>query len=103
MHPASNIISGSLGSTLIPAAGSKAARAPERVGADPILTREKLAKAGTTNRYLALIRAILRRACNEWEWTDRVPKFKLFKEAEGRVRSLTVAEFERLITELPEH
>ena len=65
--------------------------------------REKLAAAGTTNRYLALIRAILRRACNEWEWTERVPKFKLFKEAEGRVRSLTVAEFEQLRKELPEH
>lgn len=65
--------------------------------------REKIAKAGTTNRYLALIRAILRRACNEWEWSERVPKFKLFKEAEGRVRSLSVLEFERLRNELPEH
>ncbi len=65
--------------------------------------REKIAKAGTTNRYLALIRAILRRACNEWEWSERVPKFKLFKEAEGRVRSLSVVEFERLRNELPEH
>ena len=51
--------------------------------------REKIASPGTTNRYLALVRAILRRACNDWEWTERVPKFKLFKEAEGRVRSLT--------------
>ena len=65
--------------------------------------REKLATAGTTNRYLALIRAILRRACNEWEWIERVPKFKFFKEAEGRVRSLTVAEFDKLIKELPPH
>ena len=32
--------------------------------------REKIASRGTTNRYLALIRAILRRACNEWEWID---------------------------------
>lgn len=65
--------------------------------------REKIATGGTTNRYLALIRAILRRACHEWEWIDRVPKFKLFKEAEGRVRSLTPQEFERLLKELPEH
>lgn len=65
--------------------------------------REKVATAGTTNRYLALIRAILRRACDEWEWIDRVPKFKMFKEAEGRVRSLNPAEFERLRQELPEH
>lgn len=34
--------------------------------------RDKIAASGTTNRYLALIRAILRRACNEWEWIDRV-------------------------------
>jgi len=51
--------------------------------------REKIGSGGTTNRYLALVRSILRRACNEWEWIDRVPKFKLFREAEGRVRSLT--------------
>jgi integrase len=37
------------------------------------------------------------------EWIERVPKFKLFREAEGRVRSLTVPEFERLLRELPEH
>ena len=65
--------------------------------------REKIAKGGTTNRYLALIRAILRRACNEWEWTERVPKFKMFKEAEGRVRSLSPQEFEKLRLELPTH
>ena len=65
--------------------------------------REKIASAGTTNRYLALIRSILRRAWQEWEWIDRVPKFKLFKEAEGRVRSLSPAEFERLCSELPAH
>ena len=64
--------------------------------------REKIATAGTTNRYLALIRAILRRACDEWEWIDRVPKFKLFREAEGRVRSLSPAEFDKLRSELPE-
>lgn len=65
--------------------------------------REKLATAGTTNRYLALIRAILRRACNEWEWSERVPKFKLFKEVEGRVRSLSPLEFDKLRQELPAH
>lgn len=65
--------------------------------------REKIATGGTTNRYLALMRAILRRACHEWEWIDKVPKVKMFKEAEGRIRSLTPAEFKRLVHELPEH
>ena len=65
--------------------------------------REKIASAGTANRYLALIRSILRRAWGEWEWIDRVPKFNLFREAEGRVRSLSPQEFQRLRQELPEH
>lgn len=67
------------------------------------LVRTKLATAATTNRYLALIRAILRRACDEWEWLQRVPKFKLFREGEGRIRSLTQVEFERLCKQLPTH
>jgi len=65
--------------------------------------REKVATAATANRYLALIRAILKRASHEWEWLDRVPKFKLFREANEGVRSLTPAEFEQLLAELPEH
>ncbi len=65
--------------------------------------REKVASASTANRYLALIRAILRKASTEWEWIDRVPKVSMFKEAEGRVRSLTPAEFDRLLNELPPH
>lgn len=65
--------------------------------------REKIASAGTTNRYLALIRSILKRACSDWEWLDRVPKFNLFREAEGRIRSLTPPEFQRLLSELPNH
>jgi integrase len=50
-----------------------------------------------------LIRAVLRRGSSEWEWLDKVPRIKLFKEPEGRVRALTQQEFERLIRELPEH
>jgi len=65
--------------------------------------REKIASGATANRYLALIRAILRKACNEWEWIDRVPKVNMFKEAEGRIRSLSRVEFEALIIELPAH
>lgn len=65
--------------------------------------REDVSSHATTNRYLALIRAILKRACDEWEWLDKVPKFKLFRENEGRVRALTVQEFQALLKELPEH
>ncbi len=57
----------------------------------------------TTNRYLALIRAILKRAVDEWEWLDRSPKVKLFKEAQGRIRFITPEQVRRLLHELPSH
>jgi integrase len=65
--------------------------------------RNKGSSTATVNRYMTLVRAILRRACNEWEWLDRVPKVGMFKETEGRIRSLSRDEFSLLIAELPEH
>lgn len=35
---------------------------------------------------MALVRTILRKACNDWEWLDRAPKVGMFKNAEGRTR-----------------
>jgi len=66
---------------------------------------EKLKVAGkpTVNRYLAVIRAILRRARDEWDWIDRTPKVKLFKEGPGRERSITVEQAATLLGELPAH
>ena len=66
-------------------------------------TRSKIATQSTANRYLAVIRTVLRKACNEWEWVDRVPKVSLFREKEGRIRSLTSEEFWKLYAELPPH
>lgn len=65
--------------------------------------RAKGVKPGTVNRYMALVRTILRRACFEWEWVDRVPKVGMLRDKEGRIRSLTMAEFKRLLAELPDH
>ena len=65
--------------------------------------RLKEASKGTCNRYLALVRAILRRSRDEWEWIDKVPKVRLFKESNNRERSLTSDQAQCLITELPEH
>ena len=43
------------------------------------------ATAATANRYLALIRSILRKASLEWEWIDRVPKIRLYSEPKRRI------------------
>jgi integrase len=66
---------------------------------------EKRSKSSpsTANRVLALLRAILRRCEREWEWIDKAPMVRLYRESKRRVRWLTPAEFNRLLVELPEH
>ena len=49
------------------------------------VTREKLAegwKNATANRTLELLRAVLRKCVNEWEWLDRAPYVRMLKELE---------------------
>ena len=65
--------------------------------------RLKDTSQSTCNRYLQLVRSILRMACYEWEWTERVPKVRLFQEPEGRVRFLTPEQVQALLHELPAH
>jgi integrase len=65
--------------------------------------KAKDASPATANRYLALIRAILRKASREWEWVDRVPKITLFKEAKRRIRWLTPGQVRRLLDRLQPH
>lgn len=70
------------------------------------ITQERLsggATNATTNRTLAVIRAILRKAVNDWEWIDKHPKIKLLPEPKRRVRWLSHQEAKKLLSELPEH
>lgn len=57
----------------------------------------------TVNRALEVLRAILRRCVNEWEWLDRAPYVKMLKEPTRRIRYLTHNEAQRLLAALPEH
>lgn len=57
----------------------------------------------TCNRYLALIRSILRCCVHDWEWLDDMPRIRLYKEPGGRVRSLSPEQAQRLLDELPDH
>ncbi len=49
------------------------------------------------------MRAILRKAANEWEWIERAPAVRMLPEPKRRIRWLAHEEAERLIAELPEH
>ncbi|MES2142384.1 MAG: tyrosine-type recombinase/integrase [Pseudomonadota bacterium] len=52
---------------------------------------------------LEVVRAILNKAANEWEWIDKAPKVPLRYEGEIRERWLTKEEATKLLTELPTH
>lgn len=60
-------------------------------------------KSATVNRYLALIRSLLRMARDEWQWIDRMPKIRLLTGEVERDRWLTREEADRLIAVCPQH
>ena len=57
----------------------------------------------SVNRVMEVVRAILRKAANEWGWLDRAPSLRMLPEPKRRVRFMTQSEADRLITTLPEH
>jgi len=66
-------------------------------------TKRDESNCSTANRYLSLVRAILMRSRDEWEWISSFPKVRLFKEPKKRVRFLSEKEARRLLGELPGH
>src|SRR3546814_5282629 len=69
-----------------------------------LTTRLPKATDATRNRYMALIRAIFRKAQREWEWVDQIPAFKAYGEGSKiRVRHLTHEQAEALLEALPDH
>jgi len=58
---------------------------------------ERLLTAAAVNRPLALLRHLLRTAHEEWEVLPAVPKIRLEKEPQGRLRWLTEDEIRKLL------
>src|ERR1019366_3117979 len=56
----------------------------------------------TANRYLVVLRAVLRAAVN-WGWLQHAPQIQMFPLAEIEPRFITRDEFARLLAELPTH
>ena len=70
------------------------------------ITDAKLAEGvsnATVNRVLEIVRAVLRKCVNEWEWLDRAPSVRMLKEPTRRIRFLMRDEAQRLLAALPEH
>jgi integrase len=52
---------------------------------------------------LEVVRAILRKCRDDWEWVERIPKVRLLPEPTRRIRWLTREEADRLLANLPPH
>ncbi len=60
-------------------------------------------KIATVNRHLAVMRAILRMARDEWQWVDTMPKIRLLPGEVERDRWLTRVEADHLLSFCPPH
>ncbi|CAN5254683.1 site-specific integrase [soil metagenome] len=71
---------------------------------DRLVTKHIEASDRTRDLYVALIRAMFRRAMREWEWIDTCPAFKTYNNgSKVRVRWITESQAQTLLGELPEH
>jgi integrase len=57
----------------------------------------------TANRYMALLRMVLRKAQREWDWIERAPTVPMFRLEKREPRFLTRTQFTALKRELPDH
>ncbi|MEL0587212.1 MAG: site-specific integrase [Candidatus Thiodiazotropha sp. (ex. Lucinoma kazani)] len=77
------------------------------------INREMLDKIGsvkateasnaTANRYLALVRSILRKAAREWDWLEQAPIVRLYPESKRCILWLTHDQAQQLLKALPAH
>lgn len=64
---------------------------------------KKKRSQSTVDRYMALLRAILRKCEREWGLLDRAPVVPMFRPDVDEPRFLTYDEWDRLKKELPKH
>jgi len=57
----------------------------------------------TANRYMALVRAILNTAKDDWEWIHKAPKVPMYPIEPTDYQWLARDEFDALLKELPKH
>ena len=75
----------------------KAKRLLPRTLGEEKRSAERYPSAAAINRPLALLRHLLRMAHEEWEVIEAVPRIRLEKERQGRLRWLTQAEITKLL------
>jgi integrase len=77
---------------------------PERFWETGVLDASVTAPRGCrVNRHLALMRAILRMARDEWQWIDKMPKIRLLPGEVERDRGLTREDADKVLAACAPH
>jgi integrase len=63
----------------------------------------KASSPSTANRYMALVRAILRSAWRDWGWIDSIPRIGMSRVDNARLVTISREKAEELLAELPPH
>lgn len=77
-------------------------RVDQIVGQHRKVTAAPSGRNATANRYVGVLSAMLNKACREWDWIERTPRFRRYLETPGRQEWLRVEEWkavEALLTE----
>lgn len=64
---------------------------------------KKQRSKSTVDRYMALVRSILRKCERDWNLLDRAPVVPMYRPKRGEPRFLTYDEWDRLKKQLPKH
>jgi len=75
----------------------------DKVGAicDPYTNTEPSPRNNTLNKKTAILHNLLQKACQEWEWIERVPKFRTYPIPEHKDKWLTAEQWFALGRALP--
>lgn len=67
------------------------------------VTPEPSPQNSTANHYVAALSAVLHKACEEWDWIERVPRFRYYPKPEHKELWLTPEKWREMEKALPEH
>jgi integrase len=79
------------------------AAARKRLAERKVKNTERTLSKTTINHYMQVVRGILRKAKDEWEWLDSVPKVPMHTLKKKDPRWITRDQFHHLLTFLPDH
>lgn len=79
------------------------AAARKRLAAKKVKNTERTLSKTTINHYMQVVRGILRKARDEWQWLDSIPKVPMHSLPKRTPKWVTREQLQKILPFLPEH